>query len=227
MYRTSNLIRAVLAIASLAVCLFIVGGDRIAHHLNAEVFKLTYQFLLFVVIGGGLSLLYSRFTAERDLAEERRKLLREMHSELVAAYNTAEAVRRQLRAQVGYDPEVGLPKNATITIEPYIEQMDALMDAQLIFELYARRAKDRKIWFATGDGLAMNLKTVESYLNKIIDEYESQRNAFVRTGLAAKALSELPVLSEFLGSSDSTNFSSQFKKAFSSALTSLESSGLA
>ena len=118
-----------------------------------------------------------------------------MYSELLSAYNKAKKVRRRLQARCG-TREIFKP-DTTINIRDYDEQMDLLIDAQLIFEVYAKLVendddgkgveKDNKteevdktlLWYVSKPGalkLKKELDKLERYLNDIIREYEKHRN---------------------------------------------------
>lgn len=130
-------ILAVIGLVIVLIFLFITEPETTKQVLgnNDELFKQTYQFLLTSVIGGGVALVFKRL----DRFREMRKSLREMLTEVLQAFNQAKTVRRHLRAQLGnvrsVDPEERL------SAELYDNQMDLLSDAQLVFEIYAKRAK--------------------------------------------------------------------------------------
>jgi hypothetical protein len=209
-----------------AVAAFLVWGPQIKVRLAPEVFNLTYEFLLVVVIGGAVSLLYGRFAAERDLARERRAALRQMHTELLAAYNAAKRVRRKLRAHVGYSSGLGVTPGARVEAGEYERQMDALMDAQLTFEVYAKRAADSKLWFLHGETLGKELGKIEKYLNAIIDEYEKEFKHFAGAP-PSRPLTELGTLAEYIGPTPETGgFKTQFKDAAAKTLSTLASTEL-
>jgi hypothetical protein len=151
----SSSIFITLALALIGVLAFLVYGRRFHNALAPEVFNLSYQFLLIVVIGGAISLLYKEFSSERDRTQERRTLVRQMHSELLSSFNAAKRVRRTLRARVGCSFDRGPIQQLKVTAADYQEQMDLLMDAQLTFEVYAKRAKDRELFFARGEELGI------------------------------------------------------------------------
>src|SRR4029077_3709866 len=119
--QTLTVIGTVVALSLLGIIAFLVKPAQIKEHLGEDVFKLTYQFLLLVVIGGALSLIYQEFQhhreeeskafererddvakkKERDAAtrEAERSLQRQLLTEVVEAYNAAKKVRRLLRAK--------------------------------------------------------------------------------------------------------------------------------
>jgi hypothetical protein len=207
------------ALASIGVFAFLIRGQQIRPMLDTEVFNLTYQFLLIVVIGGAVSLLYTQFSDERDRAQEHRVLLRQMHSELLSAFNAAKRVRRTLRARVGCAS--GVSAMCVVNAAEYEEQIDLLMEAQFTFEVYAKRASDPQLFFGRGEELGTELGTVEDYLNDIIDEYEDRLKSFEGTP-PIKPLAKLPKLAEFIGPyKDAHSFQQKFKYPFRRALLAL------
>lgn len=168
---TSVSIAITLTLASVGVLSFVFHctATAIKSRLDPDVFKLTYQFLLIVVLGGAVSLLYKEFSTERDQAQERRVLLRQMHSELLSAFNTAKKIRRTLRARVGYSPDNETTSTLIVHADDYREQIDLLMDAQLTFEVYSKRAKDRQLFFASGEELGRERE------NRAIPQRDNQR----------------------------------------------------
>jgi len=227
MFKTTALILTMLSIATGGVVVFLIWGKQIEEHLQPEVFKLSFEFLLVVVVGGAVSLLYEQFSAERELRQKRRDLLRQMHAELLKAFNDAKRIRRKLRAHVGYKSGRAFSPESKVRSAEYKEAMEAIIDAQLTFEVYAKRAEDTQLWFASGEGLAVELRKIEVYLNEIIDEYQEKANSFVEIP-SGKALAELPVLAEFIGPViKDQKFDAEFKNAFRNALEKLDKAELA
>lgn len=166
-----------------AIRLFL-GGDRI--------FEITYQFLLVTIIGGAVALLYKQVERRR----EERRVLREMHAELLSAFNKAKGVRRRLRAGLGTIDSID--PGMMIAAEDYKEQMELLSDAQLTFETYRKRAEGRSLWFWGGKRLAKPLGKVEEYLNSIVKEYERELSKFMGNP-PAQRIANLTKLTEFIG----------------------------
>ena len=129
-----------------------------------------------------------------DHAREMRKSLREIHAELLEAYNQAKTVRRHLRAQLG--TVVAVAADAQISAESYDREMDLLSD-ELTFEIYKTRAEDTALFFRSPTSLSDSLDKVEQYLNNIIKEYRST-TSFSGEQLRCE-ISKLPKLVEFIG----------------------------
>jgi hypothetical protein len=135
--------------------------------IEDEIFKITYQFLLVVVIGGLLSYEYKRREQATASREAGRVLQREMLTKVIKAYGDAKKVRRLLRAKaIG---RLGTSE-AVVRKKPFQQQMELLMDIQLEFEALKHRAEHNPDLFP--GKLATNLKIMESYLNNILEDYE-------------------------------------------------------
>jgi len=160
MYKISVMIWLLVLLAVGLVILFIKWPGATKQFLgdDPELFKLTYQFLLLTVIGGGVALFFKHLDRLRAM----RQSLREMHAELLEAFNQAKSVRRHLRAQLG--TVVAVHPDTKITVELYDDQMESLSDAQLIFEVHAKRAKDSSLWFWGKPGLSQPLGKVPSHI---------------------------------------------------------------
>lgn len=155
--------------AFFAIALFMLCPDLVKAYIkNKHVFKITYQFLLISVIGGAIAYLYKLLELER----EKRQYLREMHKELLDSFNLAKKVRRDLRALLGKS-KLSDP-NVIITAENYKIHMERLGDAQLVFEVYAKRATNKDLWFKGAGVLREELKKLEEYLNCILKEYQEK-----------------------------------------------------
>ncbi|MEM1182708.1 MAG: hypothetical protein AAGM22_30465 [Acidobacteriota bacterium] len=224
--RTSISTVVIMVAALFGVFLFLIEGCEIKKKLEEDVFRLTYQFLLIGVVGSGVTLVLKNFSLERDLARERRAALREMHSDLLASFNLSKKIRRTLRAKAGYDSKRGIDAKIKIPASLYEEKIGELMEAQLNFEVYTKRAKDSRLWFKRGEALAEALGEVEDYLNGIIKEYENELDHFDGDP-PERVLAELPVLSEFLTPyKKAPEFKSRFARPFKAALLELSNAGL-
>lgn len=169
-----------------------------------EISKLIFQFLLMVVVGGGVGFLFKKISDDRAENEKRSDRMRQMHSELFAAYSSAKRCRRQLRAY---------SSNGQISETKFIEQMDDLMQAQLVFELYEKRAKNN-MFFSDGSAVRPQLKKIHEYLRTILGEYES-KFASLRDSKGRIPLSRMPIVGEFIGPFDKKNrFNTDFKVPF-------------
>src|ERR1043165_8291578 len=87
------------SIAVVGVWMFLFMGKPLIAYMGSELFSLTYEFLLMVVIGSGVSALFQTVTHGRQARERRRELQRELHQTIVSGWNDAKRARRLLRAR--------------------------------------------------------------------------------------------------------------------------------
>jgi hypothetical protein len=216
MHKISRLIWLLVLLAGGLVIVFIVWPERTKQFLpDPDLFKLTYQFLLITVIGGGVALLFKQLDRLRTMRES----LREMHAELLQAFNQAKTVRRHLRAQLGTVDTVD--PDAHVSAELYDNEIQSLSDAQLTFETHAKRAKHTSLWFSRDPGLAEPLGKVEQYLNDIVKEHQKERSHFSGTP-PQRRIADLPKLLEFIGPyGQAKAFKTEFQEPIRDALDSL------
>ncbi len=208
------------------VIAFLVFGVQLKKILQPEVFGQTYQFLLLVVVGGAVSYLFKESSEKRNRDQERRALLRKMHSDLLDAFNAAKLVRRILRSRIGYSPNQDEMNKHVIKVADYREQMDILMQSQLKFEVYAKQASQPGLFFAQGSNLKTECGKIEEYLRDVIREYEINLTNFSEA-LPTRQLGDLPKLAEFIGPLEKGQpFDLKFKRPFKAALSALSSAEL-
>lgn len=214
MRRINVLAIAVTIIAIFGVLMFIFGGQTISKAIGRELFGMTYQFLLVVVLGSGVSVTFQMITRAEDMRERRRELQRQLHELLVSGYNDAKRARRLLKARA----RVG---NDSIDAAVYDEQLEALSNAQLAIELATRRVEINRMLFENADALVAALRAVENYVNTVVDEWEAVRPR-LKPDDHIDAV-QLPELVMFLRSpSESPPFREGFKKPFDLALRLME-----
>ena len=134
---------------------------------DLETFKILLQFFIIVVIGGAITLLFSQSAKEREKREAQKEKYRKFQAELISEYNSAKRIRRILLAEARFVSNDG---EIAIKAEPYRRQMQALINVQLRFEHLKRfieKTDDNKL-----KQIEPFLKKIESYLNKVILEYQ-------------------------------------------------------
>lgn len=207
---------AVTFLSVAGVVAFIIGGEAISNAIGNQLFVMTYQFMLVVVLGSGVSVTFQMISRAEDVRERRRELQRQLHDLLVCGYNDAKRARRLLKARA----RIG---SATPAIDAavYDAQLEALSSAQLSIELATRRVEMNRPFFSDADVLVESLRRVAKYLNTIIDEWE---DALPRLkSLDRINASDLPQLEVFLRPpAESLLFFEGFKKPFDLALRLLE-----
>ena len=212
----------------LGVATFIIWQDYFSSVLDIELFKLSYQFLLIVVIGGGVSFLFSVYIKlreeikqENETAEtkknERMALQRKFHIDFIQAYNSIKKIRRLLRARA----RIKSSDNGNIimiVIKRYDEQLQALITLQLQFEFFREEIGSNEDLFNVDDKakFILSIETVESYLNKIVSEYEECYQAFPDKSFSDDGqilrVEKLERLNDFIGKAyDAPEFNNEFK----------------
>lgn len=214
-----------IALAIVAAIGFILAHSALEAWLGTEVFKLTYEFLLIVVIGGAISLLYSQFTKSQEQADKIKEQAREKRDKektlqgkfrvgFLQSYNGAKSVRRLLRATARTITDAKGTTTDGIKPAPYDRLMQKLVQVQLQIETLREEAAAEKDLFAGVpelQDLDTNLESIESYLNDIVGEYEDSYKLFHKGDL--QPVSEFPKLTEFIGPyDDAIDFKTRFKK---------------
>ena len=156
---------------------FLLWPKELKERLGDDVFKLTYQFLLLVVIGGALSVVYQEFRRHRDdeakqreqdaaRREAERVLQRQFLADLVEVYQAAMKVRRLLQAKA----REHIPATTVMLVHanPYEEQMLALLDVHLDFQSLESRAETISLSRPITAKLAANPRSIDKYFNEIV-----------------------------------------------------------
>ena len=142
----------------------------------------------------------------RRTLEYRDDLLRTILGRAVANYSAVKKTRRLVRA-------LGIKKGRTektILLKTYDEQMEAINDAQLVFENLQRDVDNSKDAFSKAEWIVENLKKMDGYLGKLVSEYEERRPAASNRLL----VSQLQELSDFISFSGTSRFHTEIVKAF-------------
>ncbi|SDI38748.1 hypothetical protein SAMN04487926_11623 [Paraburkholderia steynii] len=214
------LICVVVVLSLLGILAFWIWSIRTGQ-LETDLLRLTFQFLLIVVIGGALSFVYDEFQYARDISakqfeadsavrEAQRVLQREFLKDVIQAYNAAKKVRRLLRARAIH--------KGIVYKEAYDEHMQALMDIQLEFEAFRIRTENQTLF----PGLEGKLKSIEEYLGNVLRDYERYFSSFAGQP-PTHPLAPLQNLEEFTASfKPMTRFSEQFKKPFHEIVDALQ-----
>jgi hypothetical protein len=202
-------------VLALIVVVAAVGTPR--NTFQFELAKGLIQVGLVVVLGAALSLLVEQNRREREAAEKERdrdheraekqgdldRERREYREELIkatlaratASYSAVKRARRLMRARAFVERDGA--GSIWVVAEPYDAQMVEINNAQLEFESLARDVKTSASLFSDVDAVKSSLDTLESYLNRIITEYESERRHFAGEPPQLE-LERLPRLMEFL-----------------------------
>ena len=157
----------------------------------------------------------------RTMNELRKELL----TRLTSAYSETKKIRRLTRARGFFlgrnnqGADVLYVKRGV-----YEEYMAALNDIQLTLEIIRREIETSKETasevFSTPHQLQVNVDYMESYLRKIIREYEKKLRDF-KGEPPSLELRELTRLSEFVNYADAIDFNTKFVSSYKIALQSI------
>ena len=190
------------------VALMAALGTVTPNTLWFEVAKIVLQVGLVSAFGAALSLLTYEYQQEAQRTEKAREddilrresqqeLLRSVLARAATTYIDVKRARRFLRGSA----MTADPSGGTVVIAvPYDQQIAAINDAQLEFEVLADDMRGAQSAFpSVAMTLAERFDDIENSLNRLISEYEEARPRFSGEPLALK-LEKLPVLDVFLSS---------------------------
>ncbi|MGX6604072.1 hypothetical protein ACWKSP_18325 [Micromonosporaceae bacterium Da 78-11] len=215
-------------IAMAAAAVLIIWHESATRVVGVEAYKTLLQFLLVVVLGGGVSLLYQAFNRQAELQAERLKLaedrataIRETRkrylAELVVLYNAVKRSRRLLRARAQIHTTAG---DGKLRVAAYEEQLQLLLDAQLSLELMIRNVNaEGKVFHGVPEPVS-SLKSTEDYLRKLITEYEA---VMPRVQPGATEIPTPPKLADFVGPYEHSEFRPNFIRPVHAAMAAVES----
>lgn len=215
--RFAGLLVAIFTTCMLAFLVISVYINPAKDTLAFELAKVLLQVGFVFVIGAVISLMtfeYQRECEEIDKRKEwdRRKskyweeLLKAILDQATESYNAVKKARRLLRAQA-IIPETGSRQERVLETE-YDRLMDSVNDAQLSFERLVGDVLTSKRAFEEPEKLEQKLRSIERYLEQLIDEYEHKRRMFSGEP-PSKELASLPRLHDFLGPSRPSGFRTQ------------------
>jgi hypothetical protein len=195
MRRNRALIAVLLTVTLLGATIFVLWGTSIASFMHPEVFKLLAGLVITTGIGGVASLVLSEVNAARERREADRTLVRQTLTDIVASYNDVKQIRRQLRAEA-VRPEYR-DSQAFVLPESYAKLLKGLSVAQLRVESHLRLIEGNRSCYPDSQQLVKRLGDAESYLGKLVAEWEKKTGGLVRQP-QQNSLSEFKVLSSFV-----------------------------
>ncbi len=178
-----------------------IAGRRV---LELEAGKAMFYVITGVLVASVVQVIVRDFEDRRKARLAYRDLLRtDLTDGLAKLYSQVKAIRRHLRANV---------RDARIEAKTYSELLRDLTDNQLGLEGYKRKAE-----FAGPSllphSLPLHLKSMETYLGKLVTEYEIA----VPSDGVSFALADLPELEDFIRRDRRSRFHSHFVDAYHSA----------
>jgi hypothetical protein len=99
--------------------------------------------------------------------------------ELFEVFSRTKKARRLMRARgVIRKKETNGQENDLVQKDTYREQLEVINDIQLSFESLGSRIKALKDHFSRADTLVTNIRSMDAYLNALVDEYENMLPQF-------------------------------------------------
>jgi hypothetical protein len=172
------------------------AGSEARESMRLELFKSALQLAIIVIVGGGIALLYKWVEHSWDARREQAELRRHYVSRLGDAYRAVKEARRLLRAG-GIRPVPGSSPMilSDEQVARYDQQMVVINKEQLKLEALMIESRNFPP-VADSRLLTQEIRRMESYLGKIIDEYE---DVLPRESLD---LRQMRRVAEFTGESD-------------------------
>lgn len=132
---------------------------------------------------------------QRERREYREELIKATLGRATASYSAVKRARRLMRARA--ITRLDDAASEGVIADPYDAQMFEINNAQLEFENLARDVKTSASLFSEVDAVTRALDALETYLNRIIREYENERRHFAGEPPQLE-LERLPHLTRFL-----------------------------
>ncbi|MCP4549208.1 MAG: hypothetical protein GY835_22370 [bacterium] len=211
---------AALAAFSLAA-LFAMNWRSLESEIGPTVFRLAFQFLLFVILGGGVSIILRKFAFDREVREAQRSLRLTIYQNLVQAFHRGRSVRRLIRARALVFREVDTPQDVEtryILKDPYDRQMVILNEVLSDFELHRHEILAHKDEPNTAE-IARHLEIIEEFPGAVVREYQNKLRHFSKEAPPSMPLPNLPSLETFLYDVNKRpDFRTRFTEPFYNAL---------
>ncbi len=201
-----TVVSAIVLLAGVGVLAFLLQRQSLEATLGSGLFLETYRFLLVVVLGGGVTLLYNRFKTsqdrqaderarEQDLARVRREELRRVWDELSSLYGST--LRQISTSRAKLLREYRETKKTSMPVEVYLSLVYDLSEIQIrMSDLHQRMLSQDFTW----DDLAnkTNALPMAEYLDAIVAEQERAMSN-IQPSVDFINRVEVPNLMEFLG----------------------------
>jgi len=205
---------SLLVIMALVTNYLLAQADFEMKKLGYKTIELTIQVFLVVIAGGIVVQEYTRGQARRAALNESRKV---MLRQLTQAYSRTKKARRLLRAKcVLVAGEAAEGKVRAVDYDTYNEQLGSINEIQLDLEIIARELKVIQSGFTNSEKLRNYVKTMETSLGELIDEYERTLGAC--DPKQSIPLSRLPKLRAFIAKDKDETFKGK-DETFSAAYT--------
>jgi hypothetical protein len=189
---------------AVAVALTIVGLVLSSQRsdLWLEVAKAGLQLGVIVLVGGAVTYGFNFLESERATDVHHDEYRLGVIRNLIESYNRIKSARRTLRAYGFRKPQVPRPNAQQFTaeqVDAYRKQMLVLVEAQLKLEEISREIKAQPQVFKHSKALEVLIHTGESYVNKVIEEWEKCGVDVVTGAHAGHTTDVFDHLQNFLG----------------------------
>jgi len=230
--KIEKIIKIITAVCLCGILIFLFFLTDTQH----KILIITYQFMLIVVSGSGVSWLYKELSRLKEEKQENQKEFIQLFSKVVASYHQYKSIKRRFRAKAlrTIENDGKNPEEVVLIIE-YHKLMEELNCVQLEFESYKRFAsKNNKLFdkvnvlYSTSENVDDRKKTIhdeleniEKYLNKVVKEYERVLEKYVEDPVYL-SISFFPKANEFAGpGEESSKKRIKTKKSFKSIVEKL------
>lgn len=139
--------------------------------LQWELTKLAMQVSLVGVAGALFTFVADNYRRKLEKRRFREDYLKDVMKRMTSSYNKSKGARRIVRGK-GLTPA---DKPTHVRLDAYDECMKIVNEAQLDLEAVMRDLKTSMLSFPEDIGVHAHVKSMESYLNKIVSEYEKVR----------------------------------------------------
>lgn len=190
-------------------------------NVGIEVVKSLLQLLVVVLLGSVISLAVKEFNVGRQRIEAIQEFRKATLSLLGGAYSSTKRSRRLLRAK-GLSLSAA-EDDATMVIhqDMYSKQMEEVINAQLNLEAIGTEVETAMKNFDNAVDIISDIRTMDEYLNLLIDEYEESLRNFDRHS-KVRPLAELPKLLDFIGPYRDSRFRTDFVERYKSLLKAIQ-----
>ena len=213
------------ALSVLAVAVFLIWSTELEGLIGKNTFQKTYSFLLVVVIGGSISLVYKEYERDRQSKQQDLILIREFYDAIIGVYNDAKRIRRLVRARALINlSNSQLKSTIYVSKYEYDEYMQQLNGIQLTIELMIHQMQGAPDLYGNDIGLKQSLSKMKNYLRKVLNEYEQSLRTFCVEDQRVP-LAQLEILQQFIGTAvgdEYMDFMVGFVEPASHALNSIQ-----
>lgn len=191
-------VMAALFLGGLTVAGILYGLGAEPNGPQWELAKMSMQVAVVAVAGALLSFVADRYRKSEERARLREDQLKEVLRRFTSSYNKSKGCRRIARGRI----LPGIDQDKSIEADVYDKIIAELNEAQLDLEAVKRDLETSGKLFPSDVPLVKIARSMEKYLNGIVDEYERKRHKAGGDPPATLKLSELGRFKSFLDDTD-------------------------